>query len=253
MNKFNNFNDFGSHVKVEKEKKVKEATQRLNKGVFIENLAHLERDQIEMMIPVDKIEHIDYIFANRKNILFKECVIEKSVNWTQSWDTFGLIYTISIDVTGETIDLRAASYIDGSGIPIDVEFEIKSIYLQEYFSQKHKINNYTEESYQLIELYNKLFNTSEPITYNTKHAVKQKHKIRVSDDVQYIVEYELLARKQINAGMSKHFMKISDTSNALFAEKLRHLLENEYTIPMVAKTINELTDDDITVIQMGLI
>jgi hypothetical protein len=253
MKKYNNFNDFGNHVKVEKEKKVKEALIRLNQGVFVENLSHLNKEQIEFIVPVDKIEHIDYLFENKKDILLKECVIEKSVNWIQSWDTFGLIYAITIPKTGETIELRTASNIDSNGIPVDIEFDIEAIYLKESFLKKHTINIYTEEDYQLIELYNKLFNTKTPITYNTKHAIKQKNTISVSDNFQYLVSYELLARKQINAGMSRHFMKISDTSSNSFAEKLRNLLETEYTLPMVAKKINELTEDDITVIQMGLI
>lgn len=253
MNKFNNFNDFGHHVKVEKESKIKEAVIRLNNGVFIENLDQLKKEQIKNILPVDKLEHLDYLFSNKKNILFKECVIEKSVNWIQSWDIFGLIYTSTIESTGEIIDLRAASTIYESGIPIDIEFEIQSIYFKESFLQKHTINNYTDEDYKLIELYNKLFNTSEYINYDRRHALNKRNKIRISEDFQYEIYYELLKRKQINAGISKHVMKISDTSEASFAEKLRNLLEAEYTMPMVSKKINELTEDDITVIQMGLI
>ena len=75
----------------------------------------------------------------------------------------------------------------------------------------------------------------------------------MSKEFQYIISYELIARKQINAGISKQMMRITDTSNPSFSEKLRYLLETEYTMPMVEKKINELTDDDITVIQMGLI
>lgn len=253
MNKFNNFNDFGHHVKVEKENKIKEAVIRLNNGIFVENLGHLKKEQIKMILPVDKLEHLDYLFLNKKNIIFKECVIEKSVNWIQSWDTFGLIYTSTIESTGETIVLRSASAIYESGIPIDVEFEIQSIYLKESFLQKYTINNYTDEDYKLIELYNKLFNTSEYINYDRKHALNKKNKIRISKEFQYEIYYELLARKKISAGISKHLMKIIDTTNTVFSEKLRNLLEDEYTMPMVSKKINELTKDDIIVIQMGLI
>lgn len=253
MEKFNNFNDFGSHVKIEKDKKLKEALIRLNQGVFVENLSHLNKEQIEFIVPVDKIEHIDYLFENKKDILLKECVIEKSVNWIQSWDTFGLIYAITIPKTGETIELRTASNIDSNGIPVDIEFDIEAIYLNESFLKKHTINIYTEEDYQLIELYNKFFDMNKPFTHNTKHALKQKSKIKMSKEFQYIISYELIARKQINAGISKQMMRITDTSNPLFSEKLRYLLETEYTMPMVDKKINELTDDDITVIQMGLI
>lgn len=257
MKKYNNFNDFGNHVKVEKEKKIKEALIRLNQGVFVENLSHLNRDTIEFIIPLNNKRHIDYIVENKKNILFKECMLEKSVNWSQSFDTFVLIYTIEIPETGEIIEISpTSSSIDINGIPVDVEFEMDDIFLKESFLRKHTINNYTEEAFQLIDLYNKLFNINKPIIHinnDTKHALKQRRKIKVSEEFQYIISYDLITRKKINAGISKQLMRISDTSSKSFSEKLRNFLETEYTLPMVAKKIDELTDDDITVIQMGLI
>lgn len=254
MQKFNNFNDFGSHVKTEKDKKLKEALIRLNQGVFVENLAHLNREQIEFIVPVDTKRHLNYIVENKQNILFKECILEKSVSWIQNLDTLVLIYTINIPETSEIIEIRpASSSINNNGVPVDVEFSIDDIFFEEAFLKKHKINDYTQEDYQLIELYNKFFDMNKPFTHNTKHALKQKSKIKVSKEFQYIISYELIARKQINAGISKQMMRITDTSNPSFSEKLRYLLETEYTMPMVEKKINELTDDDITVIQMGLI
>lgn len=150
---------------------------RLNQGVFVENLAHLNREQIEFIVPVDTKRHLNYIVENKQNILFKECILEKSVSWIKNLDTLVLIYTINIPETSEIIEIRpASSSINNNGVPVDVEFSIDDIFFEEAFLKKHKINDYTQEDYQLIELYNKFFDMNKPFTHNTKHALKQKVK-----------------------------------------------------------------------------
>lgn len=256
MKKYNNFNDFGNHVKVEKEKKIKEALFRINQGIFVENLAHLNSDEIELIVPLNNKRHVDYIVENKKNILFKECILEKSVNLSQSLDTFVLIYTIEIPETGETIEIRpASSCIDSNGISVDVEFTIEDIYLKEFFIESNTICDYNDEDLSLIKLYNTLLNNTNTrsVDYVTKHVLRKNTKIIVSHVPKFYISYSLLIRERINAGFSKYFMRISDTSSNSFASKLRNLLETEYTLPMVSKKIDELTEDDITVIQMGLI
>jgi hypothetical protein len=254
MKKFNNYIDFAIHVKVLKYNKIEKSLELLKTGIFVDDLSHLTSEQLNEMIPNDKSEHLDYILNNRKDIIYHDCLFEKSVSWNTNYDTFSLIYKILIPNTGEIVEVKKSLFLtNNDGLPSDIEFIIEDIYLKESFIESNTIKDYNDEDLSLIKLYNTLINNKGPVDYVTKHVLRKTTKIIVSDIPKLYVSYSLLTRQIINAGFSKYFMRISDTSSKSFAEKLRNLLETEYTLPMVAKKIDELTEDDITVIQMGLI
>lgn len=254
MKKYNNFSDFANHVKVLKNNKIEESLERLKTGIFVDDLSHLTIEQLQDMIPDEKSEHSDYILNNRKDIIYHDCLFEKSVSWNTNYDTFSLIYKIFIPNKRKKVDIKKSFLLNNNdGLPSDIEFVIEDIYLKESFIESNTITNYNNEDLSLIKLYNTLINNTGPVDYVTKHVLRKTTKIIVSDVPKLYISYSLLTRQIINAGFSKYFMRISDTSSNSFAEKLRNLLETEYTLPIVAKKIDELTEDDITVIQMGLI
>jgi hypothetical protein len=249
MKKFNNFIDFSNHVKVLKTEKMKRSVASLNTGVFIDDLSNFTIEQIEHILPPDKYDHLEYLFANRGSIKYKECLITKSVSWLSYDDRFSIVFEIT-HPTGEVIELKSSNFINGNGLPVDLEFEIKDIYLKKDFMESNVINSYSNKDIKIIELYQKLFPHMDKVNYNTKHVMNKKTKIIVADDIQFIIFYEFLARTVIMAGISKKLFKISDTFNTTFSEKVKSFLENDYIKPILGKTIEELDDNDITVFQM---
>jgi len=255
-NTFNNFVDFGYHIQKTKEHNKQLAFEKLSKGVFVESLEHLTHLQIHNMIPPDKFHYTDYIFDNRKDVVFENYEMESHIYR----NVFTVIYSIYINHTNETIKLMKPFELKDKGFNNGFELEtFGDIYLKKEFIEKYKSNNYTQQEFLLIQLYKKIFHDNSTTDINP-HMIKENNLIIINNDFKYITEYELYSRKKIHAGVSRSLKFESKTGfktdkeiDFHFIERITNLLESGYTLPLLDKKIDELTEDDITVLKMSII
>lgn len=252
---FNNFIDFGSYIQKNKEKNKQLAFEKLSKGVFVESLEHLTHVQLQSMMPANNVNDTDYVFEHRNDIFFENIeMITHSYRYVIT-----IIYSIYMKHKNEKINLTQHFEITNNGFNNGFQLEtFGDLYLRKEFIEKYKLNNYTEQEFLLIQIYKKIFNDNST-TDIIPHMIKEKNVIIINNDFKYITEYELYVRKKIHAGLSRMLLKFASTTATKkgieynFIERLTSLLENDYTLPLLDKKLNELTEDDITVLKMSVI
>jgi hypothetical protein len=253
-NTFNNFVDFGSHIQKKKAQSRKVAFEKLSKNVFVHSLEHLTYDEIRSIVVPEKIEYLDLIFENRKNILFDKCEMDNYIYR----NIFTVVYSLNIENSAEKIDLKVNFEIINDGYMRDFEIKVyNSAYLTKDFINQYTLNNYTEEDSQVVKLYKKVFNDKQLTKDMYPHMVSKQRRLIVNDSFKYIIEYELHVKRKIHAGLSRVFLKFASTTafktDNHFVERLTSLLESDYTLPLLDKKIVDLTEDDITVLKMSVI
>lgn len=253
-NTFNNFVDFGSHIQKKKAQSRKIAFEKLSKNVFVHSLEHLTYEEIRSIALPEKAEYLDFIFENRKNILFEKCEMDNYIYR----NIFTVVYSLKFENSNEKIDLKINFEIINDGYMKDFEIKVyNSAYLTKDFINKYTLNNYTDDDYQLVKLYKTLFNDNQSTKDIYPHMISKQRRLIVNDDFKYIVEYELHVKRKIHAGLSKAFLKFASTTafktDNHFVERLTSLLESDYTLPLLDKKLVDLTEDDITVLKMSLI
>lgn len=207
-------------------------------------------------LPPEQTEHLNFIFDNRKNILFDKCEMDKDNYFYRN--IFTAVYLLNVENIDEKIAIKINFEIINDGYMKNFELKVyNSAYLAKDFINQYTVNNYTDDDYKLVKLYKTLFNDTQSTKDMYPHMVSKQRRLIVNDSFKYIIEYELHVKRKIHAGLSKVFLKFASTTafktDNHFVERLTSLLESDYTLPLLDKKLDALTEDDITVLKMSLI
>lgn len=248
MKKFKSFGDLGSYVQDVKKERYLKLINLLKNGILIDSLSHFEKKDLKYCLRVESIDKIDYIFENKDKISPLEWMVVESL----SWNTFVMQAFLTEPETNNKIEISAPFFINEMINSDYFKIGISPLFLKESFVKDSLKKEYSEEDLAIINFNNEIFTESEIIN----HVIAPKYLMKINEiteSIEYIKNYEFYTRKKINAGFGRSLVKISDTHSPDFIEKVKDYIETEYTLPLIDKRINEMTENDITVIKMSLI
>ncbi len=250
--KFSSFTSLGDYVKSSKKEILENAAIKLkNENIFVENLSTLNKEQIKSMLSDCQHEHLDYLFHNRNNIVFKELqIISNRLFYS---DSLELIYNIEVPYINDSLSLKVSFDILNVGLPRDLEIEISDIYLKDSFKESNVINNYSETDLNIIQFYNDLFGDVIRVKHLLTHYLKQKSNLIISDVLQYSRYYYFSLNEKSPVKIYLRLKRRSFTTTTFdkeFSKKLKDFIETEYTLPVICKKIDDMTEEDITVFKM---
>lgn len=156
------------------------------------------------------------------------------------------------------IDSSILFDIEESNLLLKSEVDIPPCFIdRSYFNNSVKIALNDSES-NLINLYNRLFKKQKSIRHPYNHNVQKIEKLVFDNhslnDIEYIIKYAyygIAHQVKTAMGLKGFYQCISTTTDEDFEDKLRSMIENGYTLPVLNKKIDELTDDDILVLDMN--
>lgn len=246
MKKFKSFIDLNVHIKIEKETRINQAIEKLQSGVFIENFENLTDEQIKRTLIDEHVEYLDYALLNKDKIVFDKVSTERYI----SWDNLFVIYKLKIEDI--EIDFKVRLLFSNEPMADHVSVEADEIFLKDEFIKKYTVKHYNEHDIGIIKTYSRLFEGKKPQSSVAHHIMPKKAKIKIKENIEYQIYYEFYIRKRISAGVSKNLMVLATTqrNKSDFPEKVKKYIETEYTLPILGKTVDDLTDDDITVFNM---
>jgi len=247
MKKFKDFADLNTHVKNEKTQRLKAALEKIQTGVFIENLKDLNDSQLEELMVNKNTEHLEYALLNRDKIVFDKICPERN-----SWDTSGVIYTLPIENSNIQIEFKVPFTLNNRPLADYILVYIDERFLQPKFIKEATVNHYTSDDFNVIQSYKKLFDGKIESTQIVEHKLKKTTMLKIEDNIEYMVYYEFLTRRRISAGLSKQLMLMTSTkrTNSDFPTEVKNHISAEYTLPILGKNFDELSDDDIIVFKM---
>lgn len=247
MKKFKNFTDLNIQVNLEKSQRLAAALQKMQTGVFIENLKDLNDAQLEEFMINKNTEHLEYALLNRDKIVFDKICTERT-----SWETSGVIYTLPIENSTVKIEFKVPFTLENRPLADCILVHINERFLQPKFIKKSTVNYYTSDDYNVIELYKQLFDEKIEPNQIIEHKLRKTTVLKIEENIEYMVYYEFLTRRRISAGLSKQLMLMSNTrkTNSDFPTKVKNHISAEYTLPILGKNVDELSDDDIIVFKM---
>lgn len=248
--KFTNFITLGKHVSQSKKEIFDNAMIRLKKeNIFIENLSTLNKEQLKNIVPVDKYEHLDYLFDNRHNIVYKELFVNSSI-WSTGLESLSVVYEAKLEPTGEPLLLTAAFTIYNNGLPRDLEIDISDIYLKDSFKKSYSVNTYTDVDLKFVVFYDKLLGDMLDVNNTLRHSVQKRGSVIFSDEFKYVIYYSFTFNERVKYRRINFVRKVIKTPDNKFSSKLKDFMEVEYTLPVLGKKIDDMVDDDITVFKM---
>lgn len=157
------------------------------------------------------------------------------------------------------IEASSSYPIEGNSILLTTEIQIPECLIDRNFFNNNVQLSISESEYELITLYQRIFrNHKEGYHQNRthyQHNIVKYDFIEIDDNnkIDYIMRYSYYDTTGLNTGMGLkgYYHTISSTGDDDFEEKLTKMIEDKYTKPLLNKTLIELTDDDILVLEMN--
>ena len=157
------------------------------------------------------------------------------------------------------IEASSSYPIEGNSILLTTEIQIPECLIDRNFFNNNVQLSISESEYELITLYQRIFrNHKEGSHQNRKHyqhnIVKYDFiEIDNNNKIDYIMRYSYYDTTGLNTGMGLkgYYHTIASTGDDDFEEKFKKMIEDKYTKPLLNKTLIELTDDDILVLEMN--
>lgn len=149
--------------------------------------------------------------------------------------------------------------IEGNPVLLTTEIQLPECLIDRSFYNNNVQLAISESEYELITLYQRIFRNHKEGSHQNrmtyKHNVVKYDFIEIdnSNKIDYIMRYSYYDTSGLNTamGIKGYYHTVASTSDDDFEEKLTKMIEDRYTLPLLNKKLNELTDDDILVLEMN--
>lgn len=154
----------------------------------------------------------------------------------------------------------SSSYpIEGNRILLTTEIQIPECLIDRSFFNNNVQLSISEDEYKLITLYQRIFRDHKEGYHQNRthyqHNIVKYDFIEIDNNnkIDYIMRYSYYDTSGLNTamGIKGYYHTVASTSDDDFEEKLTKMIEDRYTLPLLNKKLNELTDDDILVLEMN--
>lgn len=197
---------------------------------------------------------LEYLQENRHQLQLKWTVKSKFGLDSLEVSFFHKNYTNSQKC--DIIESSTLFDIEYSKLILKTEVAIPICFIDRSFYNNSVKIALTESESNLISLYERLFKRHNKEKSGYNHNVRKTERLVFDNEhnIEYLIKYAYYGvAHQIKTaiGVKGIYQCISTTTDEDFEWKLKNMIENFYTIPILNKKIHELTDDDILVLEMN--
>ena len=149
--------------------------------------------------------------------------------------------------------------IEGNRLLLTTEIQIPECFIDRSFYNNNVQLAISESEYELITLYQRIFRNHKDGSYQNRshyqHNVVKHDFVEIDNNnkINYIMSYRYYDTSGLNTaiGIKGYYHEIASTNDDDFEEKLTKMIEDKYTLPLLNKKLNEITDNDILILEMN--
>lgn len=230
---------------------MKSYTELLTESALIKDFGHFQKKDWLTFSNYDD-EILELLMKDRHKI---------QVEWTTT-QKFSLVmlkvsFRYEIDSTCGIIEASQSFSLEGNKMLETTQIHLPECLIDRSFYNNRAYLDVTEDEFIVVELYKQIFQTTcedhgerRFNHYVVKYAFLE---IDRNEQVDYFINYTYYDTMEINSGMGvkKFYHAIASTGEDDFKIKLVNMLEKQYTMPLLNKSLLELNDDDILVLNMN--
>jgi hypothetical protein len=230
---------------------MKSYTKLLTESALIKDFGHFQKKDWLMFSHYDD-EILELLMRDRHKI---------QVEWTTT-QKFSLVmlkisFRYEIDSACDIIEASQSYSLEGNKMLETTQIHLPECLIDRSFYNNKVYLDITEEEFAIVELYKKIFKTTceDHRERRFNHYVVKYTFLEIdrNEQVDYFINYSYYDTMDINSvmGVKKFYHAVASTGEDDFKIKLVKMLEKQYTIPLLNKSLLELNDDDILVLNMN--
>lgn len=230
---------------------MKSYTELLTESALIKDFGHFQKKDWLMFSNYDD-EILELLMRDRHKI---------QVEWTTtqkfSFVMLKVSFRYEIESTCDIIEASQSFSLEGNKMLETTQIHLPECLIDRSFYNNKVYLDITEEEFAIVELYKKIFKTTceDHRERRFNHYVVKYAFLEIdrNEQVDYFINYSYYDTMDINSvmGVKKFYHAVASTGEDDFKIKLVKMLEKQYTIPILNKSLLELNDDDILVLNMN--
>jgi hypothetical protein len=195
-------------------------------------------------------DELESLMANKHTI-----AIDWEITMKFSFRMLRVSFSYTNEANGAIIEASQSFPLEGNIVLLTTQIQVPECLIDRSYYNNNVQLAINDDEYELIQLYEKIFKDNNAKNRKYSHNVIRYEYLEIdnNNNIDYVIRYTYYDTSGLNTamGIKGYYHTIASTSDDDFKEKLTKMIEDKYTTPLLNKTLIELTDDDILVLEMN--